>query len=132
MTSALLVPQRAVTELQGSSQVRTVGEDNKVTVQTVTLGGRVGNRWIVQKGLDPGTRVIVDATTRAAGHAREAEGCSARGRPVAEELAMAAFFIRRPIVAIVIAIVTVLGGLVSHAAACRWRSSPTSCRRRSS
>jgi membrane fusion protein (multidrug efflux system) len=67
MTSALLVPQRAVTDLQGKSQVRTVGQDNKMTVQTVTLGGRVGSRWIVQKGLDAGARVIVDATTVAAG-----------------------------------------------------------------
>jgi RND family efflux transporter MFP subunit len=67
MTSALLVPQRAVTDLQGKSQVRTVGQDNKVTVQTVTVGGRVGSRWIVQKGLDAGARVIVDATTVAAG-----------------------------------------------------------------
>jgi RND family efflux transporter MFP subunit len=63
MTSALLVPQRAVNDLQGKSQVRTVGEDNKVAVQTVILGSRVGNRWIVQKGLNAGMRVIVDATT---------------------------------------------------------------------
>ena len=62
MTSALLVPQRAVSDLQGKTQVRTVGRDNKVNVQTVTLGGRVGNRWIVQQGLNAGARVIVDAT----------------------------------------------------------------------
>jgi membrane fusion protein, multidrug efflux system len=67
MTSALLVPQRAVTELQGKTQVRTVGEGNKVNVQTVTLASRVGNRWIVQKGLDAGARVIVDATQVPAG-----------------------------------------------------------------
>jgi RND family efflux transporter MFP subunit len=67
VTSALLVPQRAVTELQGTTQVRTVGRDNKVNVQTVTLGGRVGNRWIVQQGLDAGARVIVDATQLRAG-----------------------------------------------------------------
>jgi hypothetical protein len=56
-----------VTELQGKSQVRTVGDDNKVNVQTVTLVGRAGNRWIVQKGLDAGARVIVDATQVPAG-----------------------------------------------------------------
>ncbi len=67
VTSALLVPQRAVTELQGTTQVRTVGRDNKVNVQTVSLGGRVGNRWIVQQGLDAGARVIVDATQVPAG-----------------------------------------------------------------
>ena len=49
--------------MQGKSQVRVVGADNKVSLKTVTLGGRSGNRWIVQKGLDPGARVIVDATT---------------------------------------------------------------------
>ena len=58
---ALLVPQRAVNDLQGKSQVRVVGADNKVSLKTVTLGGRAGNRWIVQHGLEPGARVIVDA-----------------------------------------------------------------------
>jgi membrane fusion protein (multidrug efflux system) len=61
VTNALLVPQRAVAELQGSSQVRVVGPDNKVSIRTITLGGRAGNRWIVEKGLEPGARVIVDS-----------------------------------------------------------------------
>jgi len=64
---ALLVPQRAVTDVQGKSQVRVVGADNKVSLKTVTLGGRAGNRWIVRQGLDPGARVIVDATLLADG-----------------------------------------------------------------
>jgi len=59
--NALLVPQRAVNDLQGKSQVRVVGADNKVSLKTVTVGGRAGNRWIV-RGLEPGARVIVDAT----------------------------------------------------------------------
>jgi membrane fusion protein (multidrug efflux system) len=59
--NALLVPQRAVIELQGQSQVRIVGPDDKVSLKTVKLGDRVGNRWIVQQGLEPGARVIVDA-----------------------------------------------------------------------
>ena len=58
---ALLVPQRAVSELQGMSQVRVVGADNKVEVKTVTLSQQSGDRWIVAKGLEPGARVIVDA-----------------------------------------------------------------------
>jgi len=58
---ALLVPQRAVSEMQSMSQVRVVGADNKVEVKTVTLGQQSGDRWIVAKGLEPGTRVIVDA-----------------------------------------------------------------------
>ena len=59
--SALLVPQRSVTELQGSSQLRVVGEDGKVSLRTVTLGDRVVNRWIVTKGLEPGAQVVVDS-----------------------------------------------------------------------
>jgi RND family efflux transporter MFP subunit len=65
--SALLIPQRAVSELQGKTQVRTVERNNKVSLKTVTLGDRVGNRWIVQSGLERGARVIVDATQVPAG-----------------------------------------------------------------
>jgi len=57
----LLVPQRAVSELQNGYQLRVVSDDSKVSVRTVTLGNRVGNRWIVEKGLKPGDRVILDA-----------------------------------------------------------------------
>jgi RND family efflux transporter MFP subunit len=64
-TGALLVPQRAVSELQGSYQVRVVGDDNKVSTRQVTVGDRVGSRWIIEKGLAPGARVIVEgAATR--------------------------------------------------------------------
>jgi RND family efflux transporter MFP subunit len=59
--NALLVPQRAVNELQGASQLRVVGADNKVSLRTVTLGARVGTRWIVTKGLEPNDRVLVDS-----------------------------------------------------------------------
>ncbi len=59
--NALLVPQRAVSELQGSSQLRIIGADNKVIVRSVTLGTRVGSRWVVTSGLEPGARVVVDA-----------------------------------------------------------------------
>jgi RND family efflux transporter MFP subunit len=56
----LLVPQRAVSELQSGFQLRVVKNDNTVNVRTVTLGQRVGNRWIVEKGLQAGERVIID------------------------------------------------------------------------
>src|SRR6266852_1680037 len=59
-TGALLVPQRAVMELQGSHQVAVVGNDNKVSIRPVTVGDRVGNLWIVTEGLKPGERVIVE------------------------------------------------------------------------
>lgn len=59
----LLVPQRAVSELQSGFQLRVVKSDNTVNVRTVSLGQRVGNRWIVEKGLQAGERVIVDGPT---------------------------------------------------------------------
>jgi len=58
---ALLVPQRAVTELQGQAQVRVVGADDKIAVKTVTLGNRTRSRWVVEGGLERGARVVVDA-----------------------------------------------------------------------
>ena len=61
----LLVPQRAVTELQGTFQVRVVGADDKVSTKTVKVGERVGSRWIVDDGLQAGARVVVEgAATR--------------------------------------------------------------------
>jgi RND family efflux transporter MFP subunit len=60
---ALLVPQRAVAELQGSFQIRVVGSDNTVSTRTVKVGERVGSRWIVEGGLQPGVRVIVEGPT---------------------------------------------------------------------
>ena len=57
---ALLVPQRAVIELQGSQQVAVVGSDNKVNIRPVTAGERIGDQWIVSGSLKPGERVIVE------------------------------------------------------------------------
>jgi membrane fusion protein (multidrug efflux system) len=65
VNDALLVPQRAVVELQGTYHVRVVGTDSKTHVRTVTPGDRVGNRWIIASGLQPGDRVVVEgAPTR--------------------------------------------------------------------
>jgi len=57
---ALLVPQRAVIELQGSYQVAVVDGDDKVSIRPVSVGDRVGNLWIVREGLKPGERVVVE------------------------------------------------------------------------
>ena len=57
---ALLVPQRAIIELQGSYQVAVVGNDNKVNIRPVKVAERVGNLWIVTEGLKAGERVIVE------------------------------------------------------------------------
>jgi len=57
---ALLVPQRAVSELQGSFQVATVGADNKVHFLPVTVGERSGSLWIIDHGLEFGQRVVAE------------------------------------------------------------------------
>lgn len=56
---ALLVPQAAVTELQGVNQVAVVGADNKVKTQNVQVGSQVGGDWLVNQGLAAGDRVVV-------------------------------------------------------------------------
>jgi membrane fusion protein (multidrug efflux system) len=61
---ALLVPQKAVSELQGSFQVAVVNSENKVHIQPVRVGERMGMQWIIQEGLHPGDRVIVEGTQK--------------------------------------------------------------------
>jgi membrane fusion protein (multidrug efflux system) len=61
---SLLVPQRAVSELQGSYQVAVVDADNKVHIQPVKVGDRSGNLWIIEDGLHPGQRVVVEGTQK--------------------------------------------------------------------
>ena len=63
--NAILVPQRAVQEMQGLQSVLTVGPENKVLARSVVTGERVGERWIIQQGLKPGDRVIVEGLQRA-------------------------------------------------------------------
>jgi membrane fusion protein, multidrug efflux system len=61
---ALLVPQRAVTEIQGKYLVAVVGADNKVDIRPVTVGERIGTEWIISKGLQPGEQVIAEGTQK--------------------------------------------------------------------
>ena len=61
---ALLVPQRAVTELQGSYQVAVVGGDNKIEIRTVKVSDRTGTTWIIEDGLKPGETVVVEGTQK--------------------------------------------------------------------
>ncbi len=63
---ALLVPQRAVTELQGSYELAVVGPDNKVTIRTVETGERVGSMWIITSGVKAGERVVAEGTQKVA------------------------------------------------------------------
>jgi membrane fusion protein (multidrug efflux system) len=57
---ALLVPQRAVTEIQGKYMVAVVGPDNKVDMRPVKTAERVDNLWVILEGLKPGERVVVE------------------------------------------------------------------------
>jgi membrane fusion protein (multidrug efflux system) len=57
---ALLVPQRAVSELQGAYQVATVNRTNHVHIVTVAVGDRAGSMWIITAGLHPGDRVVAE------------------------------------------------------------------------
>jgi RND family efflux transporter MFP subunit len=59
-TQGLLVPQRAIKELQGTYQVAVIGEENKVAFRTVTPGPRIGSLWLIDAGLKPGEQVIVE------------------------------------------------------------------------
>jgi membrane fusion protein (multidrug efflux system) len=119
-TGALLVPQRAVAELQGGHQVRVVKADGVVEVRPVKMGRRVDARWIVASGLQAGDRVVVDAPSLRAGKkvvAAEAERCrvsSSAGRSSPSSSPSSPCWAAR-----------------SRSAACRSRCSRRSCRRRS-
>jgi len=61
---ALLVPQRAVQELQSIHTVAVVGPDNRVAIRTVEVGPRVDGLWVIEKGLQPGEKVVVEGLQR--------------------------------------------------------------------
>ena len=61
---ALLVPQRAVTELQGGYQVAVINSESKVEVRTVKLGDHIGSQWVISEGLKPGESVVVEGVQK--------------------------------------------------------------------
>src|ERR1700733_4887740 len=61
---ALMVPQRAVNELQGSYQVAVVGPNNTVHIQTVTLGPQIGPDWLITSGINPNERVVTEGLAK--------------------------------------------------------------------
>jgi membrane fusion protein (multidrug efflux system) len=63
--NAVLVPQKAVVELQGAQSVMVVGPENKVAQRTVSMGDRIGELWIATQGLKPGERVVVEGLQKA-------------------------------------------------------------------
>ena len=58
--NAIAVPQKAVQQLQNMQAIYTVGPDNKVQMRAVTTGYRFGSMWLIEQGLNPGERVIVE------------------------------------------------------------------------
>lgn len=61
---AILIPQAAISELQGVYQVGVVSSDNKVTIKTVKLGPQTADMWVVESGLEVGESVVVDGLQR--------------------------------------------------------------------
>src|SRR5438552_6577911 len=62
---AMVLPQEAVTELQGSYQVAVVDENNKVSIRPVKMGERIGAMWEITEGLKPGDKVVVQGLQKA-------------------------------------------------------------------
>jgi len=62
--AALLIPQRAVTELQGIYQVAVVGPNNQINIRAVKLGEKSGAMWVVEDGLKPGESVVAEGTLK--------------------------------------------------------------------
>ena len=58
--NAMLIPQAAVNEQQGSYRVAVVDKDNHVSMRTVQVGQRTDSMWVIQSGLNPGERVAVE------------------------------------------------------------------------
>jgi membrane fusion protein (multidrug efflux system) len=84
LSAALVVPQRAVKEIQGLYQLAVVGPDNKVTLRTVKTGPRFGDLWVISEGLKPNERIVVE------GLQRVREGVLVSPKPVAQEAKPAA------------------------------------------
>jgi membrane fusion protein (multidrug efflux system) len=61
---ALLIPQRAVTEMQGSYQVAVVDNGNKISIRNVKPSDRIGAQWIIDEGLKPGERVVAEGVQK--------------------------------------------------------------------
>src|SRR5439155_21011934 len=105
-------------------QVAVVDQNNKVSIRPVKMGERIGAMWEVTEGLKPGDKVVVQGLQKA----REGSTVSAKDwTPPADALVskadqqkkpqeMSEFFVRRPIVAMVIAILmTLIGGVCTLA-----------------
>ena len=75
----IVIPQRAVSELQGSYQVAVVDAESKAHLARVTVGEQIGSDWVIEKGLHPGDRIIVE------GIQKVREGAVVRPEPFTEK-----------------------------------------------
>ncbi len=66
LRGAVLLPQRAVSEIQGRHQIAVVGADNCVSLRGVEVGPRVDTMWVIESGLQPGERVITEGVVKVA------------------------------------------------------------------
>lgn len=62
--AAVLVPQRAVIEIQGTYQIAVVGPDKRVSIRNVKVGDRLGSMWLIEEGVNAGDRVIADGSLK--------------------------------------------------------------------
>ncbi|WP_086151582.1 efflux RND transporter periplasmic adaptor subunit [Cellulosimicrobium sp. KWT-B] len=60
LKAAVVVPQRAVSEVQGAYQLGIIGGDNKAEIRPVKVGARTGTDWVITSGLKPGEKVVVE------------------------------------------------------------------------
>ena len=81
--NALLVPQKAVTEMQSAKVVYVVGPDNKVAMRSITLGQRVGENYIVTEGVKSGERIVVEGLQKV----RPGDTVNPTDRPLTSEKA---------------------------------------------
>ena len=62
--AALVIPQRAVTEVQGRYLVAVVSPENKVSIKPVKMGERFGQLWVINEGLQAGEKVVAEGTQK--------------------------------------------------------------------
>ena len=72
--AASVIPQRAVTEVQGKYRVAVVSAENKVTIKQVKVGERFGQLWVIEEGLTPGEKVVAEGIQKV----REGMGVTAK------------------------------------------------------
>ena len=73
--NAIVVPQRAVNQLQSVFQVAVIGTDNKATIRTVKVGPQIGANWLIEDGLQPGEHVVVE------GYQKVRDGAAVNPKP---------------------------------------------------